>query len=338
MFGDPADLVIAESYLKGITDFEVEEAYEYMKQGSDRSSPEGVPGRDAVEEYNALGYVPADVTAKSVACTLEYAWQDNSIALLAEALSKTDDAVKYAEKAQNYKKLFNPETKYFTPRNADGSWGKVYPHLSSFYDDIFGTKFSAAFCEGSAQNWRWSVQQDPQGLIELFGGSAAFVRELNAFMESASPFRAGIDPGPGYWQGNQHDIHAPYLFLEAGRSDLTQKWVRWALTEKHSTDVNGLDGNDDGGTLSAWYVWSAIGLYPIAGSDRYWIGAPIVDSAVVRLGNGNTLTITAVNQSTENMYVRDVRLNGESLTDMHLTHAQIQEGGTLEFTMGPAFS
>jgi putative alpha-1,2-mannosidase len=157
-------------------------------------------------------------------------------------------------------------------------------------------------------------------------------------MESASPLRAGIDPGPGYWQGNQHDIHAPYLFLEAGRPDLAQKWVRWALTEKHSTDVNGLDGNDDGGTLSAWYVWSAIGLYPIAGSDRYWIGAPIVDTAVVRLGNGNTLTITAVNQSAENMYVRDVRLNGESLTDMHLTHAQIQEGGTLEFTMGPVFS
>ncbi|MDR3314531.1 MAG: GH92 family glycosyl hydrolase [Oscillospiraceae bacterium] len=334
MFGDPADIVIAESYLKGITGFDVETAYTYMKRNSDAAPPEGLPGRSAVEAYNTLGYVPADVSKTSVSYTLEYAWEDASIALLADALGKPEEAAVYRAKSMNYKNLFDPETLYFRPRNTDGSWQKLYPHMSSFYDDILGTKYSAAYCEGSAQNWRWSAQQDPQGMIALYGGKEAFVRELNTFMESASPFLAGIDPGAGYWQGNEHDIHAPYLFIEAGRPDLTQKWVRWALTEKHSTGVNGLDGNDDGGTLSAWYVWSAIGLYPMAGTDRYWVGAPIVNKATVALGNGKTLTVTAENQSAKNLYVQRVTLNGVEITDSKLTHAQITAGGTLAFVMG----
>ena len=170
-------------------------------------------------------------------------------------------------------------------------------------------------------------------MIELFGGEEYFVSELNDFMEDASVNRAAIDPGHGFWVGNQHDIHTPYLFSNAGRADLTQKWVRWTLSERFSSDIDGLDGNDDGGTLSAWYVFSAMGFYPLAGTDKYWIGSPNIDSAVVTLANGKTLEIEAVNQSADNVYVESVTLNGVELEGTYVTHAQLMEGGRLTFVM-----
>jgi len=129
-------------------------------------------------------------------------------------------------------------------------------------------------------------------------------------------------------------MHTPYLFDDAGRPDLTQKWARWTLAQRFSADVNGIDGNDDGGTLSAWYVLSAIGIYPVAGTDRYWIGSPNIDKAEVNLGNGKTLTVIADNQSADNIYVQSVTLNGVKLTSSSIVHSQIANGGTLEFTMG----
>ena len=335
MFGTPADIVIAESYLKGFTDFEVEEAYEYMKKTSDELITTGADGRNAVEEYNSYGYCPADVTKRSVAYTLEYAWADSAIASLAEALGKTDEASRYAAKAQYYKNVFNPATKYFQGRNTDGSWDLFFePDITTYYDELLPVKFADEYCEGSARQWRWSVQQDPQGLIELFGDTDYFVSELNTFMEDATVDRAALNPGSGYWHGNQPDIHAAYLFNEAGREDLTQKWVRWILSERYSTDSDGIDGNDDGGTLSAWYVLSALGIYPVAGTSRYWIGSPIVGNARVNLGNGCTLSVIAENQSADNIYVQQVTLNGERLTEPSVLHSQLINGGTLCFTMG----
>ena len=154
-------------------------------------------------------------------------------------------------------------------------------------------------------------------------------------MRSASPRRADLDPGTGYWIGNQHDIHTPYLFLAAGRPDLTQKWVRWTLKNRFSTDINGLDGNDDGGTVSAWYALSALGIYPNVGTDEYFIGSPAVDRAVITLANGKTLTVTARNNSDKNVYVRSVTLNGEPIEDFTITHAALLEGGELAFDMAP---
>ncbi|MDR1464397.1 MAG: GH92 family glycosyl hydrolase [Oscillospiraceae bacterium] len=334
MFGSPANMLISESYLKGLRDFEFGEAYEFMKKASDGPVPSS--GRDKIEEYNQYGYIPNEARNRSVSYTLEYAWADNSIALLADALGKPDEAAVYQAKAANYKNLFDPETKYFRPRAADGTWQDFSPYITTFYNDILPIKRLAyGYDEGSARQWRWSVQQDPQELIRLLGGKDNFVKELNQFMQDAARSRAAIDPGSGYWQGNQHDIHAIYLFNDAGRPDLAQKWVRWALTERHSTDDDGLDGNDDGGTLSAWYVWSAIGLYPVAGSDRYWIGAPILGKATLNLGGGKVLTITAANQSAKNCYVQSVTLDGVRLTEPFLTHSQIADGGTLAFVMGP---
>ena len=336
MFGTPANMVIAESYLKGITDFEAAEAYAFMKNTALETGahPESHPDIQALNRY---GYVPADLENISVSKTLELSWAAGSIALLADALGNTEDAALFTGKSMSYKNIFNPATKYFQGRNADGSWQQPFlPNILSYYDEMLPIKVSTAYCEGSPRQWRWTAPQDTAGLIALFGSREYFVRELNQFMADASKNLSAVVPGSGFWMGNEHDMHAPYLFDDAGRPDLTQKWARWALAERFSTAVNGLDGNDDGGTLSAWYVFSAMGLYPVAGTDRYWIGSPNVNKAVIDLGTGKTLTVKAENQSAENIYVQSVTLNGVRLTEPSIVHAQIAGGGTMTFVMGPA--
>ncbi len=334
MIGDPANMIIAESYIKGFTDFDAESALTFMKNSSDNSVSKD--GRNFVDEYNTYGYVPQDIEGvnKSVSRTLEYSMADSAIATLAAALGKNEDAEKYAQKALYYKNTFNPETKYFQARNTDGSFVKNFsPYITSFYDSLLVVKYADCYCEGSARQWRWSAFHDIDGMIKLFGSKEYFVSELSDFMKDATKNRAAIDPGHGFWIGNQHDIHTPYLFANAGRSDLTQKWVRWSLKERFSTDINGLDGNDDGGTLSSWYVFSSHGFYPLPGTDKYWIGSPCIDSAEIALSNGNTLAVKTINQSAENVYVESVTLNGEKLDGIYLTHEQLTNGGELVFTM-----
>ncbi|MBR5428308.1 MAG: GH92 family glycosyl hydrolase [Clostridia bacterium] len=337
MFGNPANIVFTESYLKGLS-FDAEKALDYMKAAAETEF-EGKDSRDDAALYNEYGYLPDDLVERySVSKTLEYAWEDAATAALAEALGDEDAAALYASRAENYKNLWDDETKYFRPRNSDGSFAAMYPNLVSFIDDVLGTKIFRAYCEGSARQWRWSAIHDVDGMIALFGSKEYFVSELEQFMKDASLTRAAVDPGSGYWIGNQHDMHAAYLFDDAGRADLTQKWVRWTLENRFSTDPDGLDGNDDGGTLSSWYVFSALGFYPIAGTDRYWIGSPCVDSAEIALPGGKTLKITANNQSDKNIYVSSVKLGGETLDAPYLTHAQIAGGGELVFEMAETAS
>lgn len=334
MHGDPTNIMITESYLKGYRDFDVETLYEAMKKTSETSVSRS--GRNFVKEYNEYGYIPDDLAngEESVSFTLEYAWEDNAIAVLASELGYTEDAERYAEKAMYYKNLFNPETKYFQPRNSDGSFVKRFnPNITAFHDMFLIKKYATAYSEGGARHWRWSATHDIDGMIELFGSKEYFVSELNDFMKDASLNRAAIDPGAGFWIGNQHDIHTPYLFANAGRADLTQKWVRWTLENRFSTDVNGLDGNDDGGTLSSWYVFSAMGFYPLAGTDKYWLGSPNLDSAEITLANGKTLKITAENQGKKNVYVSKITLNGRELDGCYITHDELMNGGELVFTM-----
>ena len=332
MFGNPANILFAESYLKGVP-FDMRTAYTYMKKSSD-GVHKRADTRDGAAAYNEYGYLPDDIGFDdSVSKTLEYSWQDAAIAVLAEALGEREEAAYYALRSENYKNLWDAQTLYFRPKNADGTWGALHPRLTSFIDDIFGTDYFRAYCEGGARHWRWGTVQDADAVVALFGSDELFVRELDAFMRDASLRRAAVNPGSGFWIGNQHDIHTPYLFNHAGRTDLTQKWVRWTLQNRFSTDADGIDGNDDGGTLSAWYVFSAMGFYPIAGTDRYWIGSPCLDSACLTLENGKTLMVTARDQSAENIYVSEVTLNGKRLDTPFLTHADIADGGELVFTM-----
>ena len=336
MIGSPADLVFAESCLKGIDGVDYNKALTYMVKNAETVNNK--ENREFAELYNEYGYVPDDLVKEesgrySVSRTLEYSWADSAIAALAEKTGNAGIAAKYSEKAGNYKNIWDPDTRYFRARNSDGSWGTLTPHLTSFYDDIFGTSFSDPYCEGSARQWRFSALQDIDGMIGLFGGNEAFTKELEAFMKDATLTRGAIDPRSGYWFGNQHDIHTPYLFANAGRPDLTQKWVRWTLKNRFAVAPDGLDGNDDGGTLSSWYVFSAMGFYPLAGTDLYWIGSPCVKSADMTLPNGKRLRIVAENQSDKNVYVSSVTLNGEPVNGPWITHEQLLNGGELRFVM-----
>jgi predicted alpha-1,2-mannosidase len=182
--------------------------------------------------------------------------------------------------------------------------------------------------------WRWAVPHDPEGLIGLFKSRDFFISELNEFFEKSVP-EVGVIPNAYYWQGNQPDLFAPFLFNSAGRPDLTQKWTRWVLEKKYGDQPNGIDGNDDGGTLSAWYVFAALGFYPVAGTERYELASPIWKRAVIQLGAGKQLTILADNASAENVYVQRVTLNGALLDRRYINHEEIAGGGVLKFDMGP---
>jgi predicted alpha-1,2-mannosidase len=338
MIGTPSDLVIAESVLKGLGDFEVEEAYAFMKKSALAPPPPGTHGRDGLEDCLALGWCPADRMPQAVSRTLEYAWADASLANLAQRLGHSGDEALFRERALAYRNTWNPATRFFQPRNADGSFQEpFYPDLLTFIDKpLFKGRYLDDYVEGSPRQWRWMAPHDPAGLIQLFGGPRTFVEELETFLANASPGRGAVSPGANYWHGNQHDIHALFLFNDAGRPDLTQKWVRWALTTRYGTGPDGLDGNDDGGTLSAWYVLAGgLGLYPVAGSDRYWIGAPIVERATLSLPGGATLAVVAENQALKHPYVQQVSLNGVRLCEPSLRHAALAGGGTLHFQMGP---
>lgn len=335
MLGCPANIVFSESYLKGF-DIDTEKIYRYMKKSAETFDNE--ENREYAEYYDEYGYVPDDLVRDSyrglsVSRTLEYAWADSVIAMFADELGYAEDAALYRARSKNYRNVWDDSTKYFRARNSDGSWGPLKPELTAFYDDILGTKFSKAYCEGSARQWRWSVLNDIDGMIELFGSDEYFVSELEAFMSDASFKRADIDPGSGFWIGNQHDIHTPYLFNDAGRPDLTQKWVRWTLDNRFSCDIDGLDGNDDGGTLSAWYVFSAMGFYPVAGTAEYWLGSPCIESAEITMSGGSVLTVKVNNQGKNHVYVDSVYFNGEPVNNTAFTHSMIENGGELVFNM-----
>ena len=335
MFGNPANIVLTESYLKGF-DFDADKALDYMVRCANGEIGDN-DLKNELKTLNEYGYLPDDIIDRySVSKTLEFSWENSAVSRLASALGKADIAEDFSARSSFYKNIWDSDIRYFMPRNADGEFKRVTTRMTSFFDDIFGTDFFRAFCEGGAAHWRWSVQQDTQGLISLFGSKEEFVRELEKFMQSASPAMADIDPGTGYWIGNQHDIHTPYLFIDADRPDLTQKWVRWTLSNRFSTDVNGLDGNDDGGTISAWYVLSAIGIYPIAGTDEYYIGSPAVKSATINYENGDRLRITANGNSEENVYVSAVALNGIERKSFKITHDELISGGELTFKMTKA--
>lgn len=336
MFGTPADIVIADSWLRGVRDFDVESAYQSMRRTALGPTPPGAAfsGRAGIEAHIEFGYCPTDRVDRSVARTLEYAWSDHSISLLAEALGHTNDARLFRERGQAYRNLWNPGTHYFQPRDTSGRFSVPFDPLLLTYLDRDG-KRTRDYVEGSALQWRWCVPHDAPGLISLFPSRENFVAELDHFFRQSNRPMGDWSPGSHYWHGNQPDLHAAYLFNDAGRPDLTQKWVRWILNHKYGTGYDGLDGNDDGGTLSAWYVFSALGLYPVAGSDRYHLGSPLFNRAEVRLKH-QPLVILAENQGPDHFHVRSVFLNGVELDRRWIRHSEIESGGILKFSMGPA--
>ncbi len=332
MFGAPAEIAIAEGFLKGIRDFDVQSAYKIMRKGALEPAPKDASysGRRGIADYIKYGFCPSDTMSGAVAKTLEYASTDAAIGRLANELGYEEDAAMFTERAQSYRNVWNPKTEYFQPRDTSGNFStELRPLLLTYLD--FGRQLTDDYVEGSALQWRWSVSHDAPGLVSLFSSPEGFVQELDAFFAGSKP-DVGEIPNGYYWHGNQPDIHAVYLFNAAGRPDLTQKWVRWILKHKHGEGPDGIDGNDDGGTLSAWYVLSSLGIYPVVGTDRYELGSPLWKRAVVRIGD-KELTIIADNYAPERFYVDHVELNGKKLDRTWLAHAEIASGGTLRFRM-----
>lgn len=332
MFGAPAEIAVTEAYLKGIRGFDVETAYRVMRKAALEPAPDGAPysGRRGLVDFIKYGYCPSDKMSGAVAKTLEYCSTDAAIARLAEVLGFKEDADLFAKRAQNYRNLWNPETQYFQPKDSNGNFSTPLKPLLLTYLD-FNKKYTDDYVEGSALQWRWSVSHDAEGLVSLFKTKDYFIEELDSFFKGSVP-KVAVIPNGFYWQGNQPDIHAVYLFNSAGRPDLTQKWVRWILKNKHGTGPDGLDGNDDGGTLSAWYILSSLGIYPVVGTERYELGSPLWKRAVLNMED-KKLKIIAENYSPGNIYVKRVELNGKPLDRWWINHEEISGGGILRFYM-----
>jgi len=333
MLGASADIVLTESYLKGIQDFDAETAYQAMRKAAlgIEVRKEGYRPRGGMTDCLKYHYCPDDLMDKAVSKTLEYSYADDADSKLAKALGHDEDARMFAEHSQYYRNLWNPETQYFQPRTTTGEFVKKFKPLKLTYLD-FDHEYTNAYVEGSALQWRWAVFFDPEGLVSLFKSKEYFVKELNDFFALSDPKRGTFSPGSYYWHGNEPDLHSAYLFNSAGRPDLTQKWVRWILDNKYGAGYEGIDGDDDAGTLSSWFVWSSLGIYPVAGSDRYQIGAPLFKKASIKIGE-KTLNIVADNYAPENKYVHRVWLNEVLLDRFWFKHSEIAQGGTLRFEM-----
>lgn len=337
MVGAGAEVVIADAYLRGVPGFDSDEAkaaYDRLRPAAMDlvDPPGGRGGRGNVVDYINYGYVPSTVGG-SVSVTTELAHDDFAMSQLAGALGLDDDAAAFLARSKNYRNLFDPQTGFLWAKTPMGRWaGK---HDSP-------TNQSSDFVEANAWQSVWMAAHDVDGLATLMGGRDAFIAKLTEFFEQAKAHWDSLPEGaaerslplPYYWAGNEPDIQAPWMFAQAGRPDLTQKWVKWAMATFFNQHADGLPGNDDGGAMAAWYVYGALGFYPIPGSDIYILGAPLFPHIEIEVAGG-TFTIDAPGVSDENLYVQSATLNDQPLTSPILKNQQIISGGKLELQMGP---
>lgn len=335
MIGASADVVLADSYIKGVTEFDAEGAYEIARRAAADTAdpPGGRGGRNHAVPYMQHGYVPASI-GRSASHTLEYAHNDLALGLFARALGKADDAAMFTERAKNHRNLFDPVTGFIRARDESGV----------FVEDPYNPySLSDHYAEANGWHSLWA-QHDIPGIAELLGGQEPFVAKLQRFFDESvtdleqrpieDTFASGA-PRNAYWHGNEPDIHAAYGFAQVGRADLTQKYIRWVAKAHYNDGPGGLPGNDDGGTLSSWYLFTAAGFYPIPGTDRYILGAPFFPRLEI-LVRGATLVVEAPAVSDENIYVQSVTWNGKTLDNPEILHGDLAQGGTLRFEMGPS--
>lgn len=334
MIGQHAATIVADSYLKGITDFDVETTYGYLKACAEDTLAEGARGRrDSVPSYNSLGYIPASENNSSVSVTLEYAFCDYCLAELAGALGHTADETVFRARAANYKNVWDPDLKFFRERNLDGTWTAT----AEEYDPTimtFGGR-NQGYTEGSGWQYRWFAPQDPAGLIGLFDSQSEFVTLLTEFFQqSKDTFNFQVPTG-FYYHGNEPDIHSAYMFINAGRPDLTQYWTRWILDTSYRNAPEGLVGNDDAGTLAAWYVFTAAGLYPSPCFPGYFVTTPAFDHVVIALPGGELVIDAPGAADGTKPYITAATLNGNpiDMQTMWVNHSDIVNGGNIVLTV-----
>ncbi len=326
MVGYSAVPVIADAYLKGFRGFDAERAFEAMKTSA-------LLDERGLDFIKSKGYIPADTQHESVARALEYAIDDWGIAAMAKAMGKTEDAERFSKRARYYKKYFDKTTGFMRGKMSDESWRSPFNPIASQHraDD---------YCEGNAWQYTWLVPQDVEGLIGLFGSEEAFVTKLDSLftippvkVEGASADITGLIGQ--YAHGNEPSHHTTYLYAYAGQQWKSAEKVHEICTTMYTDQPDGLCGNEDCGQMSAWYVFSALGFYPVNPSNgAYVFGTPAFDEAEIALPGGKSFKVVAENNSRENYYIQSATLNGEPYKKSFITHKTLLKGGELILQMG----
>jgi len=339
MVGNNSASIVAESYIKGLRGYDIETLYKALVHGANNEGPMQAVGRAGAKYYNELGYVPYDVKInENAARTLEYAYDDYCIYTLGKALGKPASEIDiYRKRAMNYKNLFDPTHLLMRGKNKDGQFQSPFNPF----------KWGDAFTEGNSWHYSWSVFQDVQGLIDLMGGKDKFTAMLDSVFTMPPTFDdsyyGGViheiremqiaDMGQ-YAHGNQPIQHMIYLYDYAAQPWKTQYWVRETMNKLYKATPDGYCGDEDNGQTSAWYVFSALGFYPVTpASTEYATGAPLFKQAKVHFENGKTLTIDAPGNTSKTRYVSSASFNGKPYTKNYLDHFELQKGGKLEIKM-----
>ncbi|WP_022823889.1 GH92 family glycosyl hydrolase [Hymenobacter norwichensis] len=339
MVGNNSASVVADAYLKGVRGYDINALYEAMLKGANAQGPLEAVGRAGASYYNKLGYVPYDVKLnENAARTLEYAYDDFAIAQLGQALGRPKKEVAlYYKRSQNYRNLFDKQTNLMRGRNQNGTFQAPFNPF----------KWGDAFTEGNSWHYTWSVFHDVHGLMTLMGGPKPFVAALDTVFTLAPVFDASyygsviheiremqIANMGNYAHGNQPIQHMVYLYAYAGQPWKTQYWTREVLNRLYLPTPDGYCGDEDNGQTSAWYVFSALGFYPVCpATDQYVLGAPLFPKATLHLPNGKTISLNAPNNSASNRYVQTLRLNSQPYTRNYLSHAALLQGATIYFDM-----
>ena len=341
MVGNNSASVVADAYLKGLRGYDAETLWKAVTHGANAVHPKvSSTGRLGWEYYNKLGYVPYDVKInENVARTLEYAYDDWCIYQFGKSLGKSEkDLAQYKKNAMNYKNVFDKETNLMRGRNQDGKFQTPFSPL----------KWGDAFTEGNSWHYSWSVFHDPQGLINLMGGKQTFVQMLDSVFNVPPLFDDSYYGGViheiremqimnmgNYAHGNQPIQHMIYMYNYAGEPWKAQYWIREVMDKLYTAQADGYCGDEDNGQTSAWYVFSAMGFYPVCpGANQYVIGTPYFDKMTLHLENGKTMTITAQNCNQDNKYIQSLSINGTPSTKNFFTHDQLMQGGNIQYVMG----
>lgn len=327
MIGNHSIPVIVDAVLKGVAGVDEEKAYEAVFNSSIVSHP-----NSPFEVWEKYGYMPENIQTQSVSITLEQAFDDWCVAQLAKRLGKEKDYNHFMKRSAFYRNLFNSKTGFFQPKNDKGEW------IEPFDPYKYGANGGYPFTEGNAWQYFWYVPQNIPDLISLTGGNKAFVAKLDTFFTVSYQSGALNDNASGfvgqYAHGNEPSHHVAYLYACAGEPWKTQKYVAYIMNELYNDSSSGYAGNDDCGEMSAWYVFGALGFYPVNPvSGEYVIGTPMLEEAVIQLPGRKTFTVKAPRKEGNEVYICSMKLNGEKYTKNYITHQDIMKGGILEFVM-----
>ena len=327
MIGNHSIPVIVDAVLKGVAGVDEEKAYEAVFNSSIVSHP-----NSPFEVWEKYGYMPENIQTQSVSITLEQAFDDWCVAQLAKRLGKEKDYNHFMKRSAFYRNLFNSKTGFFQPKNDKGEW------IEPFDPYKYGANGGYPFTEGNAWQYFWYVPQNIPDLISLTGWNKAFVAKLDTFFTVSYQSGALNDNASGfvgqYAHGNEPSHHVAYLYACAGEPWKTQKYVAYIMNELYNDSSSGYAGNDDCGEMSAWYVFGALGFYPVNPvSGEYVIGTPMLEEAVIQLPDRKTFTVKAPRKEDNEVYICSMKLNGEKYTKNYITHQDIMKGGILEFVM-----